>query len=47
LGRILSDVISAGAETCANPDFDNRSAAMMLPPVMAELSRKRRRVAFP
>jgi hypothetical protein len=37
----------AGAETCANPDFEKRSAAMMLPPVIAERRRKRRRVILP
>ncbi|WP_347277048.1 MULTISPECIES: hypothetical protein [unclassified Coleofasciculus] len=42
-GRILSDVTIAGAATCACPDFDNKSAATIPPPVRVQPSRNRRR----
>src|SRR4028119_953275 len=44
LGRIRSEVIIAGAEDCANPDFDRRFAAIIPLPAIAEPSRKWRRL---
>jgi hypothetical protein len=46
LGRIRSEVIIAGAEDCANPDFDRRFATTIPLPAIAEPSRKWRRLSW-